>query len=393
MQYCFLNTVYTDENDESIFYEVVLSNKSYTEISLKRVNLQELTEFAESDEYITDFSVKDCYLKCAPVGRYVIDEKIKESIAKKEDVRDYSFKSSVTSLFAFLRYGAGNSFYVIADELALSGTETLTVLDGITPFTKIACSQSSLSVYAREVFNKELRNHYLIQEIDGVLKFMPFYFLVPANHQLEMEAQYISTKKINNVEYKIFRAENLGVAEPVSIISQALLNKAACMHVVYDSMLRAVAALQKQYYTGAGNLTWVDNGTHQHNIKPISFEPSYKKLSSSVIGAFIESAKDIKKKYKTLEEAQQFVRSLKLDKVSAVTLNCLVNILMSSDSVTDIVTNCISVTNIYSGQLFYNDLYLHRMKIFTSVTQVQIVSLLSPVLYGSNETGVTTVRG
>ena len=40
MQYCFLNTVYTDENDESIFYEVVLSNKSYTEISLKRVNLQ-----------------------------------------------------------------------------------------------------------------------------------------------------------------------------------------------------------------------------------------------------------------------------------------------------------------------------------------------------------------
>ena len=78
MQYCFLNTVYTDENDESIFYEVVLSNKSYTEISLKRVNLQELTEFAESDEYITDFSVKDCYLKCAPVGRYVIDEKIKD---------------------------------------------------------------------------------------------------------------------------------------------------------------------------------------------------------------------------------------------------------------------------------------------------------------------------
>ena len=58
MQYCFLNTVYTDENDESIFYEVVLSNKSYTEISLKRINLQELTEFAESDEYITDFSVK-----------------------------------------------------------------------------------------------------------------------------------------------------------------------------------------------------------------------------------------------------------------------------------------------------------------------------------------------
>ena len=165
------------------------------------------------------------------------------------------------------------------------------------------------------------------------------------------------------------------------------------MHVVYDSMLRAVATLQKQYYTGAGNLTWVDNGTHQHNIKSISFEPSYKKLSSSVIGAFIESAKDIKQKYKTLEEAQQFVRSLKLDKVSAVTLNCLVNILMSSDSVTDIVTNCISVTNIYSGQLFYNDLYLHRMKIFTSVTQVQIVSLLSPVLYGSNETGVTTVRG
>ena len=144
MQYCFLNTVYTDENDESIFYEVVLSNKSYTEISLKRVNLQELTEFAESDYYITDFSVKDCYLKCVPVGRYVIDEKIKESIAKKEDVRDYSFKSSVTSLFAFLRYGAGNSFYVIADELALSGTETLTVLDGITPFTKIAFSQSSL---------------------------------------------------------------------------------------------------------------------------------------------------------------------------------------------------------------------------------------------------------
>lgn len=392
MRYCFLNTIYTDENDRSVVYEVVISNKNYTEISLKRVNVQELQEMAENEEFITDFSFKDCYLKCAPVGRYVIDAKIEESIESKEDIRDYVFKGSVTSFYTLLRCGAENSFYVIADELALSESAAFNTVEGITPFTRIAFSQSSLSVFVREVCKSELRNHYLLQEINGVLKFMPFYFLVPANYQLKINAQYISTKKINNVEYKVFHAENFSVAEPVTIISQALLNKAACMHVVYDGMLRATDTLQKRYYTGGSKLTWTDNGTHQHNIKSISFEPSYKKLTADVIRSLIDHATRIKEKCQTLDEGLQCVKELGLDKVKAATLSCLVNIMMASDNVTDLVANCHYISNIYSGHLFYNDLYLHRMQVFVSVTQVQIVSLLNPTLCGSNENGITTVR-
>lgn len=392
MQYCFLNSVYTNENDDSLFYEVVFSNKSYTEIRLKRVDVQELRALAVDEEYVTDFSFEDCYLKCASVDRYVIDEKIRESIKAKEDIRDYVFKGSKPSIYDLLRCGARHSFYVIADELALTESATFSTVEGITPFTKIKFSQSSLSVFVREVYSSEIKNHYLVQELDGALKFMPFYFLVPANCQEEIKAQYKCTKKINNVEYKVFYAEDFGVAEPVTIISQALLNKAACMRVVYDGMLRAVDALQKQYYESSGRPKWVDNSTHRHSIKTVSFEPSYKKLDASAIRSLIDMALSMKDKYSSLDEGLQYAKELGLDRVRKAALCGLFNVLVSSKNVTDLVANCHYAMNTYASHLFYNGMYLHRMQVFVSATQIQIVSLLDPSLCGSNENGITTVR-
>lgn len=347
--YCFLNCVYTDENDKSILYEVVRCDETFSIIQVERVTLSELELLAATSGLKTDFSFEDGYLKCNTVKRFWCDESIKSS-ASKHQVIEEKFNTEKT-IYTLLSMGVKENFYFIADELVdlakYQGT-------GIVPFSHVKFSQSSMSVYYREVLNGVGRNHYLISTEANSIRFNPFYFLVPSKRVESIPFERKGAIVVNNVEYSVYYSGNLGIVEPVKIGSAALVNQASSERVKSASAVKATDFVLGPVWGESGKIQWDGSNRTSHHIRTITFNPSQKVLSNSSIEGIYQNIMDNGRSGIKAEYSYP----------AFVVANWFVWMMENQTNETELIAAAKQFKEGFSKQLFFADLYLYRIRVF-----------------------------
>ena len=397
MQYCFLNSIYTDSSGAAQVYEVVFSNMNFTEVSLQRVGIQKLKEFVESKDLITDFSFEEDFLKSFQVRRFLGDKAILKCKDTPQTILDKCSQKTKNStekmsLIELLKLGAANDFCIVAEDTDIENSDAV-ITANITRFRHIKFSQSSMSIFVKEYSNNKIYNHYLIEELNDYLAFKPFYFLVPSSFHEISEFSYIGTRTVNNVEYKCYHTGDMGLIQPFSIIAPPLLNKIACSSVIYNNSCKALMKLIKrlQYCDDTETATWVDKGSHKHSTQVLKLKSSYKDIPPKEMDGLISTALSSKNKYKDLVEAYKDLHLEKYTRVARYTMCRLLDVVIESNSTADLFVYAHKTYDTDSLNKFYCDIYLYNLKCLSMVKYIKEAFECKFILQGSNEPGVTTV--
>lgn len=370
--YCFLNCVYVDTDDNVQYYEVIKCDKSFSEIQIERVSLAELELLSSLQEYVTDFSFEGDYLKCAPVKRVPCDISIEKS-AKTHRILKEEFNKE-KNLYTLLHEGVVGGFKFIADELIgltkYKGT-------GVVPFSHVKFSQSSMSVYYREVVNGVGKNHYLISTEANSIKFRPFYFLVPAERTESIPYDRKGAMVVNNIEYSVYYSGSLGIVEPVKINSPALTNQANSERVRQASAVKATDFVLDSIYHD-DEFAWDDSNRSSHNIHTIKFTASQKVLSKKSVESLYQKVIDGEKK-----DGLSYPATMVFVWFSWL--------LQHAKSETEIIAAAKQFKESFSERLFFADLYLYRIRVFVCYSK-RINMPLNHPLYGGANGGFTVIE-
>ena len=373
--YCFLNCVYTDENDNSLLYEVVKCDDTFSTIQIERVTLSELELLAVTSDLKTDFSFEDGYLKCNTVKRLWCDESIKSSAGKHQIIEE-KFNTEKT-IYTLLSMGVKEKFYFIADELVglskYQGT-------GIVPFSHVKFSQSSMSVYYREVLDGVGRNHYLISTEANSIRFNPFYFLVPSEKVESIPFQRKGAIIVNNVEYSVYYSGSLGIIEPVKIGSPALVNQANSERVKNASALKATDFVLGPVWGESSKIQWDNSNRTSHHIRTIIFSSSQKVLSTNSVERIYHSV---------LDNGRDGMRS-EYSYPAFVVANWFVWLSENVTNETELIAAAKQFREGFSERLFFADLYLYRIRAFACYGIVHLP--MNQPLCGGTNGGFTVVK-
>ncbi len=389
MKYRFLNHVYVTRDGENVAYELVESDSHFSQASIRRVTLDGLKQLAEEQFGEKDFVFKDGFLRCSDVGRVLMTKEIEKTVTGDVLVsEDYFDNNNSYALFDLLRTGIENGFVFLNDGIVL--TEDWCG-EGIVPFSKIQFSQSTMSVYYREVFDGTLKNVHIVKSEWNAFSFVPFYFGVPEECKIYLPYKLIKNSTINNKKYSVYRAENCSIMRAGGVLAPpALINKAACLRVRLASALTAVKCLRDSCYDNTNKvpLKWVGDPDRKP-VTTVSFKASYKAITPKDAVKLISTVKEICRG-KSFQEAREAIRARDLTVVGSFVEQWLASVFCRSNNVADIITNCSYGVEQLSAELFYADVYLYRVRAYMCKNNSNVFG--RRCLTGSNEPGVTTVE-
>lgn len=386
--YCFLNCVYTDLDDVSKVYEVVKCDDTFSTVTIERVSLIELEQLAQSSDLITDFCFEEGYLKCDPVKRVWCDASVENSMKQHLTKTDSYGNKKERGLYSLLMNGVNDGYYFIADELvglkSYKGT-------GVVPFSHVRFSQSSMSLFFREVVNGVGSNHYIISTEANSVNFRPFYFLVPATLNESLPYEFKGSMNVNNVEYTVYYSDMLGVVEPINIISPVVLNKASCARAKYASAVNAAKLVLDSCIPSNDKVEW-DNSSHKiHNIRTIRFNCTMKPLTTSDVAKIHTDVKKLIDEFHDFDIVRQEIARVGYKSPAYYVAMWFAFISFRIDNQTDLIAIAKESLELHCRRLFFADLYLYRIRMYYCYNG-GLTLPLHTVIYGSNEDGVTVIE-
>lgn len=385
--YCYLNCVYVDLDDVSKAYEVVKCDETFSKISIERVSLETLKSLAVSEEYETDFYFEEGYLKCVPVKRVWCDTGVEESLARHTvNTMNYT-EESKESLYSLLLNGVLKGYYYLADELV--GLEKYKGT-GAVPFSHTKFSQSSMSIFFREVVNGVGKNHYVVSTEANHMKFEPFYFLVPAEAVEKVPYEFKGLMTVNNVEYKVYYSGTLSLAEPLGILSPVLLNKANCTRVRAASMVNCSRLVLDACY-GTAPVEW-DNSNHKnHNMRTVKFSSSLSVLTAKSASKIHKDVTRLQQDCSSLVELQQKLQEEGYVGIGLEAASMFGFITEKAEDETAVIVLAKAFFEKYSRNLFFADLFLYRLRAYYCYSGKLSIPVNTPICGGA-ESGITTIE-
>lgn len=385
MEYCFLNCVHVTQDDISVVYEIVQSTKQFNNVRISWVDLNGLKELAQKDGFIRDFRFEDGFLRCSSnVPRVRIFGEI-ETACREHIVKTDLTESPRDTIFTMLWQGVGNNFCFVPDDLA---EVDVYIGDGITPFSNVKFSQSSMSIYFREILNGTIKNKYLVKSEGTIFKFVPFYFIVPEDYKEPISGKFVKRLRVNNTGFLLYYADKLSLIEPIKTLPAVLFNKAVCLRARLKSAITLLNGLIEPY--NGSKLKWVGENSKEHKLRMMEFKSSYTEIPKSAVNELLDVIKPLIRK--TFQESKEAINMQSSDVVFRFAAQMVASTLHNSETTADLISNCRAVIKQLSIEIFYIDLYLYRIQSFAFKTDNNLFKYSKKCFYGSNEPGFTLVE-
>ena len=183
---CSIVRAYTDKNDVSLGYGVVLYNDNFLGTQDHTVTKEELESYTR--KYECDFLVDDGFLKCSVVPRVAVEYFSPSTIYKEKEQ---------FSLYSFIAEALENNY------LFVNG-------DRYSPFTKLDIRLSTMSITIDGV--------PIVSFAGGRLMVHPFCFAVEKD-RLAGRGEYLFDVSVYGADYSIYRINSLPVYVETPIYS------------------------------------------------------------------------------------------------------------------------------------------------------------------------------
>lgn len=384
--FCYLNRIYTDENDNTVFYELVFSDLHFTNPIVRLVSFNELQKISEDDNYISDFSITEGYLRCdSEVSRVEFHKNI------APDANKSCLDNTTLSLYSLLQIGVENDFCILDDKVA-EDTQSEWVGNGIVPFCGIGFSHSSMSIYVQMILDNKIYNKYLVKAESTGLVIKPFYFAVPYEYTGEVcNSQFIKDVKINNKKYSVYRNTITNLFCMVPVITPPLINKACCLSFRLNEAIKTLKDYRKVLFQLQGktseNLTWISD-ERRYSVESIELKSTLHKIADR--DALIKNVISLCNSCSDLNEVKEKMEFVEPACICAA--NNLALIVCYSNGLTETISNLYSILRRLEVERFYCEQYVYKIRMYACLTSDDLVSITKPYFSGSDEAGITVLR-
>ena len=393
-RYCYMRSVLVDSEDKTRAFSLILSNESFTRISVYNTDLKGLVHLNTLDTLIKDFSIENNYLKCSEVPRVPLTANDINSFGEIIEIED-----DFVIFSDFVRYGSDNSFYIIPEEII---NEEHHLGNSLTPFNHIEFSKSTMTVYARVFNDNQIKNQMLIVMNEQNLEIVPFYFITDIEHEIDpLFREYVSflhTIVINNITYNLYKFNNMPIYPTMTLKVNSLINKAMTMSIKQQSLIGIIKECKLFLREMLGHTTenkqyeWVGGSNSYKSKYGIYFKSSLQRISK-------EGCVDILNSYfSILEKCQgdsmlvcntiEAEESMHLRKLALYTIH---NLMTSDSDFTQVLLNCDEVISELNNARIHCETYLYKVRLFSYFTGNRLVPRANPVITGSDEEAYTIV--
>ena len=388
---CYLDKVFVDQDDNLRLYQLTMSDPTFQSVSELITDKDGLSEFLTDDNYITDFSLNGSYLQCDPKDTLMITPVVLESkdkhISKNVNVAN--------SFYDFCSVALQKEYVVIDDSLL--GCE---VYKGVSfsSFKNIHFAQSTMSAYFLLNTTEGLKSKQVIRLEDGLLKFIPFHFGVPAGNFVYRGATFVQDMTINNREYSIYKVPTLSLYPLEVCTSASLINKACTTSEIYKAVVNTIKDFIVMLNNTLGNsmaaANWAGGNNTYESQYGITLTNSIKGLSKKQRGNLINQVFSLYLgKYDTYQAAAQVVEnSPYYSMCEKAALKVLLNISYCGSNPAECLSLAKELQQQFSLLQMYADMFLYKIRVGCYVQHIALVDRMKPYLVGSEYDTVTSVN-
>jgi hypothetical protein len=284
-----------------------------------------------------------------------------------------------------------NRFYVVDEEVLEHDSWKG---NGIVSFRNVLFSQSSMSIYVKMMIDNRLYHKPLVKVKDGLIKIVPFHFLVPDDYkEVIPDCTFVKRIVVNNVQYSVYRSDVTEVFESLNKIVPPLINKACTVSVRSKSAIKVLKAYKGIFCEQLGikieKPEWAGGDKPREVTDTINFKPSAKVLSqptelaAQILGmcAKSDSFDDVRKEILASGGSPEYMyTALNVALVAKV-----------SESSAEMMENLNEVLKRLETERFYADIFTYKIRMFSLISRRPLTSAIKPFFFGSEVGGYTQV--
>lgn len=383
--YCYLDKVYVNTNNEPVLYQVILSDEHFLKIYSLIVDIMWLQTVLEENSLCVDFSIQNGQLSSVKVDYILVSDDISKNKMIPVEIYDNTY-----NFYNFIKEGIEQDYKFIGDSVVdcdyYKGTE-------ISSFKNIRFSKSTMTITILLYTNSGLYNKMIVTATNGVLTLQEFYFATQPNQSIRA-GTYVKSMQINNVEYAIYKSKILNLYTENYVTSHALINKAAISRQRYNSIVSTLSDLRDSLTKCDSTKTsWVGGATDYRENFGLYFKPSEKMLSIDERVSIIKTVSDkIIPHCSSYSDATRLASEIFKTKTKIICCSVISFCCYNSHSEAELLEYIHTVTSKYKMNMLYADLFLYTVRTGAYIRKRHLTEPTVPVLVGSDENGSTLVE-
>jgi hypothetical protein len=397
---CFLETIYTDNYNNSLLYNVVLSDDKFLNfhsLILKEEDLVEL--FNTNKNLIYNFKVIDGCLYCDTVDREKVNNMIIDRIGIMTKIVEGHEEIDVINFIDSLAQRDGFIFVGRDDELL-----DVSLCRSI---TSMHFSRSTMSIYFKVLKDDKVYNKMIATSTNDSIVMEPLRYLIkgdPIFDDDELIGTFNMVKSEDGInedyEYNVYLTKEkrmtVGRVLPDEYLDKIYAHK-CCMQSYRFRCILKVAQCIIDELTNCGNdedkkFEWTGGSNSYKQNTDVNIVPSEKEFSKEKAYSIASKALRLAKDYPNGDQVG--LESCKVGYKSAFDqLACTViyNVLTQGMSNCQLTSYLLEFIAFLKMQIFYADFYLYRCRISSFLSDKLFTE--GSYLYGSDESGFAIIEG